>query len=46
LVERLIHDVLKQFVVVPEDVKIKFVVLVVENLADAALVNTVRFLIH
>ena len=41
-----IHGVLKQFVVLPEGMKIKFSILVVENFADAVLVNAVHFLIH
>jgi hypothetical protein len=42
LVAGLIHRVLKQFVVLPEDMKIKFLVLVVENLADAALADAIH----
>jgi hypothetical protein len=33
---------LKQFVVLPDDMKIKFAVLVVENFADAALIDAIH----
>jgi hypothetical protein len=41
-----IHRMLKQFVVLPEDMKIKFFFLIVGNHADAALVDAIHGLIE